>query len=361
VRSLVEIRWPAVRGLLFANLRTYARNPVPVFGVFGVLILLLVLVQFISTKQASPTDAVVADGAHTQLSAELVTRVGQLRGFHVRTASAAEATAAVRQRRADLGLIIPAGFGDTTAGTLARSTVRLVLRASSQSTAPDQVAAAVDALDREAQSAPPRLRTAVEFAGNAPTLADTFLPGLLGFNVINAALILAASTFAGYRTSGVLRRVQATGTHPVNLVVGLAAANAVLAAVQALGLLVAALIVFGGGVDIAPLWAITMAGYLAFFGIGFVISGLVRDAQRATGIASAVAMIMIFGGLFPPSTFSGPVAIVIGYLPIGLVTDGLRQVVEGTPTTVGRDLALLGLEAVVVLLLAAMTFRWDSD
>ncbi len=49
-------------------------------------------------------------------------------------------------------------------------------------------------------------------------LIDVFLPGLLGFNVIQAGLITAAGAFATYRTYGALRRVQATGIAPGNLV-----------------------------------------------------------------------------------------------------------------------------------------------
>lgn len=40
---------------------------------------------------------------------------------------------------------------------------------------------------------------------------DAFLPGLLAMNIIQSGLLVAAGAFATYRSTGVLRRIQATG------------------------------------------------------------------------------------------------------------------------------------------------------
>ena len=80
------------------------------------------------------------------------------------------------------------------------------------------VRAAVDRVDRQAQGAPPALAVATQVENAGIGLIDVFLPGLLGFNVIQAGLITAAGAFATYRTSGALRRVHVTGIAPGNLV-----------------------------------------------------------------------------------------------------------------------------------------------
>ena len=111
-------------------------------------------------------------------------------------------------------------------------------------------------------------------------ILEAFLPGVLAFNVINAGLILAAGIFAGYRTSGTLRRIQATGIRPAELVLAHAASNLLLAAAQVLLILVAAELVFATSLDVPAMLGVTMLGYLVFLGIGLSVSGWVRD-QRA--------------------------------------------------------------------------------
>jgi hypothetical protein len=68
----------------------------------------------------------------------------------------------------------------------------------------------------------------------ASGLLVLFLPSLLVFNVINAGLIFAAGIFAGYRSSGTLRRIQATGISPADMVLAHATSNVLLATVQVL-------------------------------------------------------------------------------------------------------------------------------
>jgi hypothetical protein len=116
-------------------------------------------------------------------------------------------------------------------------------------------------------------------------LIDVFLPGLLGFNVIQAGLIAAA---------GLLFRVH---------------------------------------LDLSSMFVVTMLGYLVLLAAGFAISGWVRDPQRAPVVASSIGLPLVFIGLLPMQFFSGPAAAVIRVLA------NLVRNPRPSPARAGRGMA----------------------
>jgi hypothetical protein len=89
-----------------------------------------------------------------------------------------------------------------------------------------------------------------------------------------------AGVLAGHRSSGVLRRLQATGTAPATFVLAHATSTFLLGVVQTAVLLPAASLLFTVQLNQPLLLAITALGYLVFLALGFAISGWVRDPQR---------------------------------------------------------------------------------
>jgi ABC-2 type transport system permease protein len=222
------------------------------------------------------------------------------------------------------------------------------------------VNAAVDQVDRDAQGAAQVFSVRPRVLNASVGVIDTFLPGLLGFNLVNSGLLLAAGIFAGYRSSGVLRRIKVTGTAPINLVLAHATASLILTIVQISLLIVVTMALFTVRLDVVSLLLVSLLGYLVFLALGFAISGWVRDAQRAPVVASSIGMPLIFIALFPPDIFSGVARVAVGLLPISFLTHGLRQIVEGGDLgTVRLDLLGLAVWAVVLLVGAGWTFRWD--
>ena len=353
----------AFRALLLANLRTFLRNPLPSSGLMVVLILLLFGLRAIEGVQGQPVRLVVADQAKNAASGRILADLQKLPGLAI-----SEANDTVGRRRlttgaADLELLIPAGAGATDgAGHLQPGAVEVYYRSGGQGgQAVSLVAAAVDKADRESQGAPQLLTVRTHLLNQAEGIIATVLPGVLAFNVINAGLILAAGIFAGYRTSGTLRRIQATGTRPAELVLAHAASNLLLAGVQVLLMLVAAGIIFGTVLNVPALLGVTMLGYLVFLGIGLAVSGWVRDPQRAPVVATSIAFPLIFLGLFPTSLFGGLAGQVLALLPVTMTTHALHEIVTGSGAgSFGGDLVGLGAWAVAAIAAAGRVFRWDE-
>lgn len=213
--------------------------------------------------------------------------------------------------------------------------------------------------ERVLHVAPPVTLAVSSLAGAATGPADFLLPGVVAFNIIGGALMLAAGTFAGYKSSGVLRRLKATGIDPATFVLAHAASAFLLGLAQTAGIVAAAALLFGVHLDVPALLVLVGLGYLVFLTMGLAISGWIRDPQRATAAAQSVAFPMIFVGLLsaalPPS-----IAAFTRYLPVSYVTDGLQQVTHGGGlSAVGTDVLWLAGWSAVLLAAAGRVFRWD--
>ncbi len=353
----------AFRALVVANLRTFLRNPLPSSGLMVILILLLLGVRALQGVQAQKLNVVVADQAHTAASDRIVANLRNFPSLAVDVIDPTTAASRLDSGGADLELLIPPGLGATdSAGHLVPGQVELTYRTGGTGDqAAALVAAAVDEADRDVQGAPQLLTVKVHLLNSGLGLLQLFLPGLLAFNVINAGLILAAGIFAGYRSTGTLRRIQATGIGPAELVLAHAFSNLLLAGVQVLLMLAAASIIFNTSLNVPALLGVTMLGYLVFLAIGLSVSGWVRDPQRAPVIASSIAFPLIFIGLFPSSVVSGLAGQVLALLPVSMATHALREIVSGSgPGSLGGDLVGLAVWAVVALAAAGRVFRWDD-
>jgi len=152
---------------------------------------------------------------------------------------------------------------------------------------------------------------------------DSFLPGLVAFNIVGGALMLAVGTFANYKSTGVLRRLKATGISPTTFVVAHATSFFLLGTAQTAAILIAAKLLFSVRLDVLMLFVVLGLAYLVFLALGLAISGWIRDPQRANAVAQSVAFPMIVIGLLgaalPPE-----VAAFTKYLPVAALTDAMQ-------------------------------------
>src|SRR3984893_4419393 len=322
----------AFRALVVANLRTFLRNPLPSSGLMVVLVLLLFGFRALEGVQAQKVNVAVVDQAHTAASERIVANVRKFPSLAVSETDSRTAASKLNSGGADLVVLIPPGLGSTdSAGRVIAAPVEPNYPTGGLGDqAAALVAAAVDRADREVQAAPQLLTVKSHLLNSGLGLLQIFLPGLLTFNVINAGLILAAGIFAGYRSTGTLRRIRATGIGPAELVLAHAFSNLLLASAQVLLMLVAASIIFNSLLNVPALLAVTMLGYLVFLAIGLAVSGWVRDPQRAPVVASSIAFPLIFIGLFPSSVVSGLAGQLLALLPVSMATHALRGVVTGS-------------------------------
>jgi len=182
---------------------------------------------------------------------------------------------------------------------------------------------------------------------------------VVAFNILGSALMLAAGTFASYKSTGVLRRLKATGMRPSIFVLAHSTSSFVLGMLQTAAILISAELLFGVHLDVLSLFLLLALGYLVFLAMGLAISGWIRDPQRATAVAQSVAFPMIFVALLS-AALPASITSVTKFLPVSYITDGMQHLGEGAQLgAVQLDLVWLAGWAIVLLIAAGRVFRWD--
>jgi ABC-2 type transport system permease protein len=266
------------------------------------------------------------------------------------------------QGKADLEVAIPSSFGQQDAsGRPAPVSLEVTYRAGTagESSLP-LLKATVDSYDQNVLKEVPSVSispAALHTRSAGPI--DFLLPGIVAFNIIGSGLMLAAGTFSNYKSTGVLRRLKATGISPSIFVLAHATSSFAVGALQTAAILVAASLLFSVHLDLVSLFLLLVVAYLVFLGMGLAISGWIKDPQRATAVAQSIAFPMIFIALLSSALPPG-IAAIAKYFPVSYVTDGMQQLGQGANLgAIEVDLVWLFAWAIALLISAGRVFRWD--
>jgi ABC-2 type transport system permease protein len=339
----------------------YVRNPIASSSLFLALLVLLFVFKVVFDSPGPHTKLVVVD-ASNGAAAVLIGDLRSVPTFDVTETSEASARAQLSQGKADLEVVIPASFGrqDTT-GLPVPVSLAVTYRAGTagESSLP-LLKATVDSYDQNVLKEVPTISispAALHTRSAGPI--DFLLPGIVAFNIIGSGLMLAAGTFSNYKSTGVLRRLKATGIGPSIFVLAHATSSFAVGALQTAAILVAASLLFSVHLDLVSLFSLLVVAYLVFLGMGLAISGWIKDPQRATAVAQSIAFPMIFIALLSAALPPG-VAAITKYLPVSYVTDGMQQLGQGASLGgIEVDLVWLFAWAIALLIAAGRVFRWD--
>jgi ABC-2 type transport system permease protein len=351
----------AYASLTLANFKMYVRNPIASSSLFLALVVLLVLFKLVFAGTGPHTRLVVVNAAGSP-AAVFVQDLRAIPTFDVSEASQSDAQALLGQGKADLEVAIPSNFGQRDAfGSLIPVSLDVTYRAGTagESSLP-VLKGVVDGYDVSILNEVPTvsLSSSALHARSAGPI-DFLLPGLVAFNIIGSGLMLAAGTFSGYKATGVLRRLKATGINPSIFVLAHATSSFALGILQTAAILAAADLLFDVHLDIPSLFLLVAVAYLVFLAMGLAISGWIKDPQRATAVAQSVAFPMIFIALLSASLPPG-IAAVTRYLPVSYVTDGMQLLGQGSGlAALEVDLVALAAWAAALLIAAGRVFRWD--
>jgi len=197
-----------------------------------------------------------------------------------------------------------------------------------------------------------------------PDAISNLIPTFMSMVIGTTGLMAVTITMATYRENGILRRLRTT---PVSSLVVLAAQVAVVFTMTALGtlLLVAAgklvyHVQFGG--NAFSMLSGFVLGSLSFFGIGFILAGIMPTARTAQVVAMVLLypMLILSGAAWPRELMPAAVQKVSSFLPLTYVVNLLRGLWVGESW--GQhliDVAVLAALLIVGVLISTRTFRWE--
>lgn len=207
------------------------------------------------------------------------------------------------------------------------------------------------------------LRTGVPDLAPLPQ-APAALAGGLGVAVVSSAFTGQAIALAFDRRSGVLRLLSSTPLGRGGLLAGRVIAVAGVVALQALALVVAAVVLGAAPTATAVLAAVPalVLGTATMLAAGALLASTVRP-EGVLGLANLVwVAVLVGGGLVLPTaavvTAGSIPQLLLGLLPTAALGDALRAALVQTRVDL-TALLLLAAWAVVLGVLARRQLRWD--
>jgi ABC-2 type transport system permease protein len=208
-------------------------------------------------------------------------------------------------------------------------------------------------------------------SGNAPSpmyggrgTIDAAIPSLTAVIISMTGLMSITITMATYREKGILRRLRTT---PVSPLIVLAAQVVVVFAMTCLGMLL--LVVTGKLVyhvrfdgNVFSMLAGFVLSSLSFFGIGFVLAGLMPTVRTAWVLAMVLLYPMLFlsGAFFAVELLPAAVQKVSAFIPLTYVVNLLSGLWIGDAWSSHLlDVGVLVGMLLLGVFISLKTFRWE--
>ena len=201
-----------------------------------------------------------------------------------------------------------------------------------------------------------------EFGGQGTI--DVSIPAYTAMIIAISGLMAITITMAAYRENGVLRRLRTT---PISPLIILAAQVVVVFAMTGLGML---LLVIAGRLvyhvrfegNVFSMLGGFILSCLSYFGIGFILAGIMPTARTAQVVAMVLLypMLILSGAAWPREVMPATVQKVSAFIPLTYVVNLLRGLWIGEPWS--KHLLNIGVLAgmlIVGVIVSAKTFRWE--
>lgn len=189
------------------------------------------------------------------------------------------------------------------------------------------------------------------------------LPGILALAVMAAGMVNLGIATAYERYYGVLKRLGASPLSRGGLISAKVASILILEAVQVILLVGVAIVLYGWQFTGSPLLALlTIAlGTVTFAALGLAMAGALRAELTLAGAnALFLLFLLIGGGILPLSHLPAPLAVLAQFLPAAALTQALQASMTGGANFPARALLTLAIWAVIILLVAVRSFKWES-
>jgi ABC-2 type transport system permease protein len=197
--------------------------------------------------------------------------------------------------------------------------------------------------------------------GTQSAQINFLLPGILTAAIMSTSLVSLGIATAYDRYYGSLKRLGSTPLPRWGLIAAKIVTVLAIEAAQTMLLVLIAALFFGwrptGSFPLALL--VMLIGTAAFVGLGMLMAGTLRaEATLAAANGLFILFLAIGGVVLPTNHLPGIIAWLAQILPAAALSDALRSAMS--PAGIhGGSLLLLTVWAVVLLVAAALTFKWE--
>ena len=157
---------------------------------------------------------------------------------------------------------------------------------------------------------------------------DFFIPGMIGFTIMQTCIYGSIERNTKYRKDGILRKLLTTPVTRVEWIFSKMFFMLFLSFVSTFSILTVGVLVWGLTVNINPLMVvIIVATSFLFSGVGMLIGRFVKEEETADTAGGAISFPMMFlaGTFFPLEQMPGFLQSFARVLPLYYVNEGLRN------------------------------------
>src|SRR6266496_5426980 len=346
-------RWAGFLHVLDARMKELRREPEVVFWVFGFpLLLALGLGIAFRNKPADVTSVVIISGPGAQDVLALIHRSPRGSSMHTDVLDDVAAQRGFRLGKYDV---------------IIQAEGPAAVRYSYDPSRPESVLARA-LVDESLQSAEGRKdvlsTTAVASSEPGSRYIDFLIPGLLGMNLMNAAMWGIGFALVDMRQRKLLKRFVATPMRRSDFLLALLSSRLVLMIVEIALLLGFGVLAFHMRV-LGSLWTILLIGAigaLSFGGLGLLTASRAQKIESASGLMNLVMMPMwiLSGVFFSNERFPAMVQPFIKALPLTALNDALRATILEGASLISQSerILVLLIWGGISFLLALCWFRW---
>jgi len=194
---------------------------------------------------------------------------------------------------------------------------------------------------------------------------DFFLPGMIGFTIMQGAIYGSIERNTKYRKDGILRKLLTTPITRTEWIFAKMLFMMFLAAITTILITIIGILVFSMTVNITPLVIIIIiATSFLFSGMGMLIGRFVKEEETADTAAGAISFPMMFlaGTFFPLEQMPQFLQVVAHALPLYYVNEGLRNsMIYMNQTDALINGAVVIVFAAVFFIAGVILTKWKED
>lgn len=360
----------ALRSLTTASMKMYFRNVSAVFFTMVIPILLVIIFGVLNSGDGGGSITVgLTNNSKTELAKNVDTTLGNVKVFKVEHLSEQEARDKLNKGKLDLQVVIPEDFGVVTVTGVKPSTIRSYFnegKPGNGQTAGLVIGQVISQYNSKLTNSPQVLTLQNRgVTANNLTAIDYLLPGIIALTIMQLGIFSVAFGFISFKTSGALRRLQATPLHPINFLFAQGFTRVIIGMMQVVLLLAIGIFAFNMNLvgSVFTMLGMAFIGTITFLSFGFAIAGWAKDENQAAPVANLVSFPMLFlsGTFFPRDAFPEYLKTITDYMPLTFLSDGMRRIANEGATLfqVRHDILGLVVWAVIGFVLAIRLFKWE--
>lgn len=194
---------------------------------------------------------------------------------------------------------------------------------------------------------------------------DYIFAGLMGFSILSLGFFGPTNSLPSMKKEGILRRLRTTPLRTSQFVLGNALNYLFIGIITIVLLFIVGVLLFDFKMQGSYLYflIISSLGIVMMFGFGLAVGGWAKNENQAAPLTNLVAFPMMFlsGVFFPRFLMPDWLQSISGFLPLTPLVDGIRFIIVESKSLVEilPQLALMGVWAIVIYIIAFRVFRWE--